>query len=190
MAGDGNLCNQLLRLWESRSNFNILNPLPTPPYQNDHFFEVQHVSDILFAPGGPLTDGNFYDWQLGYFIDISSFISGHGNLFQINATDNQRKKQIPWSAYAPGAGRDPFITNYLAHNTMSGETVLQLVQETAVAMANRPGTFNTLTMYVGQQICTHMGWAWTAAPATGSASAAIGSAGAVTRSTGQLPAVI
>lgn len=163
MASNESVCNQLIRLWESQYNFNSLVPTPASPLDIDHFFEVQHVTGILFGPGSPLNEGNFFTWQLGYWIDLSSFISGHNNLFQINRQDNLAKARIPWDMYAP-VGRDPRIAAYLAKKTTTGQTVQQIVQANVVAMARRASDFNTLTCFVGRQICAHMGWTWVISP--------------------------
>lgn len=160
MASSQALCNDLIRLWSSPSNFIALNPAAVTPTQIDHFFEVQHVVTILFSEHAVLTETNFFKVPVGFFIDLSTSISGHDNLFQISGADNTTKKAITWAQYTPGGNQSQFIQQYMARNTTNNQdrTVGQTVQALAVAMANRIGTYAYLTRFVGQQICKKFNW--------------------------------
>lgn len=159
MASVQALCNDLIRIWVSRSNYITLNPAATGATQINHFIEVQHVVCMLFSPSGPITEGAFFKVPLGYFIDLSTYISGHSNLYQITAANNTTKLAIPWAQHAPGVNQSAFIAAYLGFAiNFNGQTVAQTVQAMAVEMANRSTTYGFLTRFVGQKICEAMGW--------------------------------
>jgi hypothetical protein len=157
MAGDNAMCNDLLRLWTSSSNFNQIFEGFAGAGQVDHFFEVQHVVNILFGSHGPLTSDTFFRVPVGYFVDIATFISGRDNLFMISAADNQTKKNIPWDSYRPDV-QPIFLRNYLKKHVGTDDrlTVSQTVCKFAVAMAKREGPYAYLTRAVGQAICQQM----------------------------------
>lgn len=149
--------NDLIRIYSSRSNFQELAGGPTANFEIDHFFEVQHVAKLLFVEGGPLLEEEWSDCPVGYFLDLSTNISGHANLFKIPKTQNQAKLRIDWAGYAPRT-RKPEVTAYLAARTKTGETVEQSVRRLAGEMAKRTGRYAHLTRWVGQRICKHMEW--------------------------------
>jgi hypothetical protein len=160
MASDAALCNDLLRTWTSQANFNQVFPTFAGAAQVDHFFEVQHVVNILFGSHDLMTSGTFFKVPVGYFFDIATFISGRSNLFLISAADNQAKKNITWDKYRPEV-RPIFLQNYLKLHVGTdnhGPTVFQTVQDLAVTMATRQGTYAYLTRAVGQAICQQMGF--------------------------------
>ncbi|KAI0110488.1 hypothetical protein GGR51DRAFT_558133 [Nemania sp. FL0031] len=159
-------CGHILRMDASPSNFYEFNPPATGPYEIDHFFELQHIVDLLFTPEGTLTIHNFQEVKLGYWMDLSTFVNQRENMYQVSKTENQQKKSIKWAKYAPGQQQDALIRTYLVrvtggHHrdpTKIGRTVEQQVHELAVAMAWRTEPWSFLTRQVGQQICAHMGW--------------------------------
>jgi hypothetical protein len=152
------LVGKLVRLYSQPSNFSWLNPVPTGATEIDHFFEVQHVVALLFADPTLLTEGTWHRVPVAYFLDLSTSISGHMNLFRIAQPLNQSKKRIPWAAYAPGHGRHADIVTYLGYHLQDGGTVEDMVRNLAEGMARRKGPYAVLTRHVGRAICKHMGW--------------------------------
>jgi hypothetical protein len=152
------LVGKLVRLTSQPSNFNWLSPEPTGETEIDHFFEVQHVAALLFSNATVLTEGTWHRVPVAYFLDISTEISGHSNLFRIPKTLNQSKKHITWDQYRPGPGRHPDIVAYLNYHLKEGGTVGSTVKALAVGMATRKGPYAVLTRLAGRAICLHMGW--------------------------------
>jgi hypothetical protein len=150
-------CNKILRMDASRSNYNEVESSSNDRYENDHFFELQHVVHLLFTTEGTLTIGNIQEVRLGYWIDLATSVNRRENMYRIPGSLNQKKKKISWAGYA-GDRRDPAIQEYLGKVTSGGRTVEQQVRELAVDMARRPSPWSFLTRQVGQQICAHMGW--------------------------------
>jgi hypothetical protein len=148
--GDNALLNSLLRIYFAPSNFNLLNPAAPNPVEIDHFFEVQHVVDIIV----PVLGGNWYTVPVGEFLDLSTFVNDHRNLFKIRQVDNQNKKTIPLNQYPTNA----FIAAYLGTAVQGGGTVRDSVRALARAMRDRVSPYNRLTRVVGAQLCHVMGW--------------------------------
>lgn len=151
--GDAALLNAILRVHSSPHDFNILNPPAPTPTQIDHFWEVQIVVDII----RPRLGDNWYTVPIGQFMDLSSFVNEHRNMFRINAAVNQEKKAIPLAEYMPQA-HDPLITAYLDSQLQDGGTVRDSVRALAEAMRDRRATYANLTNFVGQELCNYMGW--------------------------------
>lgn len=150
---DNRLLNAILRTHFSPADYNLLNPAAAPPVEIDHFFEVQHIADIIV----PLLGPNWYDVPIGEFLDLSSFVNEHRNMFQITRADNQEKKnreRHPLDRYPV----DPFIRRYLDKRLRSGITVRESVRPLAEAMRDRVSAHSRLTRHAGRVLCDLMGW--------------------------------
>lgn len=148
--GDNALLNNILRVHFSTSDFNTLAPAAQPPVEIDHFFEVQHIVNIII----PVIGSNWYTLPIGQFLDLSSFVNEHRNMFQITRADNQQKKAIALAQYP----NNPFIAAYLNRQLLGGGTVRDSVRALAQAMRARNTPHSQLTRHVGTQLCTLMGW--------------------------------
>lgn len=151
MSDDDNAeLNAIIRVHFKPSDFNILNPPAIPPVEIDHFWEVQHIVQLI----KPMIGENWYERRIGDFMDLSTFVNEHRNMFQITQADNQRKKNIPLANYP----RDAFIRTYLNRRLQSGITVEDSVRELARAMRDRVSEYSELTRRVGRELCNLMGW--------------------------------
>lgn len=125
----------------------IVQPVQTPPIERDHFFEVQHVVNLI------MEDGNWMQTPIGQYIDLASFVNDRRNIFRIARTLNQAKKTIPFASYPT----DPQITNYRAFRLQSG-TVDGDIKWLASEMATRQGANAALTRRIGGRIKQIMRW--------------------------------
>ncbi|KAL7273039.1 hypothetical protein RUND412_004133 [Rhizina undulata] len=142
----------------TRSNFNPLVPPAPRPVEADHFFEVQHIADLLLL-NPPLINPNSWNQEpIGFFIDIASFVNEHSNLYEISRADNQTKKMIPLNTYRT----DPLIRRYLAYRVRDWQNVLvtvgSQVQALARVMRDRNTPYGRLTRGVGARLCAVMQW--------------------------------
>jgi len=151
--GDAALLNAILRVHFSAANYNNLNPPAAGATQIDHFWEVQHVVAII----RPTLGDNWFPLPIGEFMDLSSFVNEHRNMFLIEAAINQQKKHIPLAQYRPQAN-NPLITAYLNRNLQGGGTVRDSVRALARAMRDRHSAYPRLTSLVGRELCALMGW--------------------------------
>ncbi|KAK7054730.1 hypothetical protein VNI00_003193 [Paramarasmius palmivorus] len=148
--------NALLRMTWAPSNYNsIRTPPQVAPLQKDHFLEVQHFVAILIRIMKGFGEyDNWYTQQVGYFIDLATFVNEHRNLFEINDALNQRKKRIPLDQYRTNAD----IRAYLQYQTTGGITVEQSVRALLDAMVARSTPFGKYTRLVGQEFKRQLGW--------------------------------
>jgi len=146
------LLNAILRVHFSSSNHNTLNPPALAPTEIDHFWEVQHIVDII----KPVIGENWYPLAIGEFMDLSTFINDRRNMFQVKCTDNQTKKFIPYNQYLT----NPFIRTYVNWNLQGGQfsTVEASVKVLALEMKYRSSVYPHLTRHIGEELCTLMGW--------------------------------
>ncbi|KAL7269901.1 hypothetical protein RUND412_007410 [Rhizina undulata] len=159
MSSDLALLNAILRISSTRSNFNTLVPPAPSPVEADHFFEVQHIADLLLNSHPPLINPNsWYEEHIGFFIDLASFVNEHRNLFEISRAENQTKKTIPLNSYRT----DPLIRRYLAYQVRDRQNALvsveSQVQALARAMRDRNTPYGRLTKGVGTRLCAIMQW--------------------------------
>ena len=157
LSKERTLANIMIRSWATSSNFTILKPPATPPIENDHFFEVQHVVDFLFSQKGPLNAHNFYSVPTGYWVDLSSRISGHNNIFAISEKKNQAKKKIDFASYA-STRPNATIKSYLKLETREGKTVEAMLRVLVEDMVKFRVPFSYLTQIAGVYLGVHMGW--------------------------------
>ncbi|KAL7629109.1 hypothetical protein AAE478_000628 [Parahypoxylon ruwenzoriense] len=154
---DNALLNDILRVGFSRSDYNtVVDPVIPDPKEVDHFFEVQHCVDILLNER-LISRENWYPEQIGYFMDLASFVNEHRNLYKISRAVNQAKKNIPLNQYRNNA----VIQAYLQYKVADGPnqvTVESQVRALATAMRARNTQWGKLTKGVGQSLCTAMGW--------------------------------
>ncbi|KAL0954692.1 hypothetical protein HGRIS_003641 [Hohenbuehelia grisea] len=150
--GDPALLNAILRVHFSSSDFNTLNPPAQAPVEIDHFWEVQHVVALII----PIIGDNWYPLPIGEFMDLSSFVNEHRNMFQITRATNQAKKAIPLAQYP----NNPLIATYLNQRLQGAQfaTVRDSVRALAQAMRNRQSVYPRLTRHVGTHLCNLMGW--------------------------------
>ncbi|KAK0741577.1 hypothetical protein B0T18DRAFT_233317 [Schizothecium vesticola] len=148
--GDNALLNAILRVGYTDANVNHLEHPAPPPIEIDHFFEVQHVVQIIL----PLLGPNWYRGRIGEFMDLASFVNDRRNLFRITRDDNQRKRSILLRRYR----RSIFIRRYLDSGLEGGGTVRDSVRALARAMRGRQSAYSRLTNAVGTSLCRQMGW--------------------------------
>lgn len=150
--GDNALLNAILRVYFSAADYNVLNPAAQPPTEIDHFWEVQHIVNII----RPEIGDNWYPMAIGEFMDLASFVNEHRNMFRITAADNQAKKAIPLNQYPT----NQFIRAYLDRRLQGAQypTVQGSVQALVRAMRDRVSTYPRLTRLVGARLCDLMGW--------------------------------
>lgn len=148
--GDNAVLNAILRVYFSPSNYNNLNPAAPAPTEIDHFWEVQHIVDLI----KPVVGDNWLLLPIGEFLDLASFVNDRRNLFKIKLADNQAKTQIPLSQYPTS----PFIRHYLNTNLQGAPfgTVRESVRSLAEEMRRRTSTYPRLTRHVGEHLCTLM----------------------------------
>jgi len=153
------MLNKILRIAWGASNFSpIANPKQLAPYENDHFIEVQHFVDVLIVV--LKAQGKYNNWfnePIGHFIDLSTFVNEHRNLFQIPSTMNQQKKNVPIANYKTNAS----IQTYLGWKVdYKGKqvTVKDMVKALLNDMAQRTSPQSELTRDVGKQLLIIMGW--------------------------------
>ncbi|KAG8861913.1 hypothetical protein FRB96_002356 [Tulasnella sp. 330] len=154
---DPAILNAILRTYYSNSNFSPLIPPAIAPVEVDHFFEVQHMIELLFQHPPLLNPNSWYDVPIGQFVDLATFVNDHRNMFQITRAENQAKKLIPLAQYPHNA----VIQAYLARQvSFQGQvvTVLAMVQAMAREMRARNTPFGNLTRGVGTRLCAVMGW--------------------------------
>ena len=88
------LLNNILRVHFSGADFDTLVPpaVVPAPVEIDHFFGVRQLNI-----------------GTSVFLDLSSFVNEHRNMFQITRADSQQKKAIPLAQYPTNT----FITSHL-----------------------------------------------------------------------------
>lgn len=164
--------NAFLRCFYASYNCYHLYPEPTGPLEVDHFFEVQHIVNLLLQRTTignrtfePLLDRNcWYNCPVGQLIDLATSVSDHRNCFRIEKSLNQAKKRIELGAYEAGSSRDPRIQTYLRKTTKApttggqGPTVESELRALVHVMRTRNSIYPDLTRGVGERLWALMGW--------------------------------
>lgn len=150
-ADDNSLLNNILRVHFAASNYRAIQLRSNGPWEIDHFFEVQHVVDIIKRE----LHLNWYEMEIGYFLDLSSCINNRRNLFRIPRAWNQEKKKYPLAEYPTNYEIETYLITRL-----DGEegTVEDSVRELVEDMKHRNTPFSHLTQAVGKALSRAMGW--------------------------------
>lgn len=143
--------NVLARQHSASSTFKL-----NPPFERDHFFEVQHIVTLMALMGNVSHDA-WAGFSIPSLLTLSYYVNDSRNLFQIAKTFNRGKAHIQIDAYAANSslvGANE-IDNYLhGYFIGTGETVCQVVWGWATEMNALPAQDNyELTQAVGSWLC-------------------------------------
>lgn len=133
----------------------------------DHFFEIQHIVDLLFSSGAVSEDHNSPNWvfmrPLADFVNLSGAVSLPFNIYSINAAANNIKKSIPYAQYLPGPRQHPMVRAYLNSEAVNGTgekvKVVENLKSLALGMSMWPNATHVgLIATIGQRLCKDFGW--------------------------------
>jgi hypothetical protein len=115
-------------------------------WEIDHMFEVQHVVRIVWDIVG-------LEWQqrpVAEYMDLSSFLNDHRNMYRIPRAANQYKKHI---RFDENWRNHEFIEGYLQSEVSgTGWTVSEQLFQLTGEMISRQGENSTLTKQVGEEL--------------------------------------
>lgn len=154
---DPAILNAILRTYYSNSNFSPLIPPANAPVEVDHFFEVQHIIQLLEENPPLLNPHSWYEVPIGQFMDLATFVNDHRNLFEITRAENQAKKLIPLAQYPTNATIQTYLGRQVSFQGRT-VTVRDMVRAMARDMRDRNTPFGELTRGVGARVCAIMGW--------------------------------
>lgn len=149
-------------------------PIGRDLVQRDHFFEIQHVVDMLFAPDGLFPshlggeelamEENLASWTV-----LSVWINDAKNFYSINASFNQKKKWIPLANYSPGQSQDPNLSAYMLAMARSEELGKRTIRKNLQDWTENMATYgnevayyseHNLVAFLRNKICEYMSWKW------------------------------
>ncbi|KAE8153294.1 hypothetical protein BDV25DRAFT_137049 [Aspergillus avenaceus] len=140
--------NGIIRVFYNSSNAQTLNP-PRQGTENDHFIEVKDIVAIILKkyPKDPMKElsGRY----LGQFIHVAMHANKDLNVFKIEKSLNQRKKNVKLDDYP----NDAEIRKYY-RSMVQGykKTVLEFVKELLDQMADDRTSFSPLSNEVGKEL--------------------------------------
>ncbi|KAB8068055.1 hypothetical protein BDV29DRAFT_162758 [Aspergillus leporis] len=148
--------NGIIRVFYNSSNAQALDP-PRKGTENDHFIEVKDIVAVILKkyPKEPMKE--LSGRHLGQFISVAMHANKALNVFKIEKSLNQRKKNVKLENYP----NDAEIRKYYKSKVHGyKKTVLEFVKELLDQMVNDKTSFSPLSNEVGKELSGIVG-KWT-----------------------------